>query len=108
MAEEYANGISPPPRPALYAKLPDNAPRKYQILRFWDVMEPSDPTKLSWTKIGVAFSTMFTIITSGATALQHFISTTAQTDWIWMASAIGLHTVTKGAHEMKRITERVQ
>lgn len=76
-----------------------------RALRFWDLLEDSDATKLSWTKIGVALSTVLTTVTGAACAVQQVVNTVNHTDWSLFAATIGLHTVTKGAHEIKRWTE---
>lgn len=87
------------------AQLPPTAGRALRVLRFVDVLEDDDPTKLSWTKIGVALSTVFTTITGAVATVQTVVGTVAHTEWATFAAAIGLHAVTKTAHEVKRYTE---
>ena len=82
--------------------------RAMRVLRFLDVLEDDDPTKLSWTKIGVAFTTLLNILTLTTAALQQSIDNIGHTNWQLLLTAGGLHAVTKTAHEVKRRTERNQ
>ena len=85
--------------------LPEDAGTWKHLLRFIDLLEDNDPTKLSWTKIGVAWSTLLSIFTGAVTAVQSIVGTVAHTEWTAFAAAIGLHAITKTAHEVKRYTE---
>lgn len=84
----------------------ESAPKWLHRLFFIDLLEDAMPKKISWTKVGVMMSTVFTTVTGAAATIQSVIGTAAHTDWSLFASAIGLHTVTKGMHEMKRYTEK--
>ena len=86
--------------------LPPEASRILRALRFCDLLEDSDPTKLSWTKIGVAFTTALNILTTGTAALQQAVNNVDHTDWKLLGIAGVLHVVTKTAHEVKRRTEK--
>ena len=86
--------------------LPQGVGRGLRILRFCDLLEDSDPSKLSWTKIGVACSTICTALTGFTAALQSSVADVAHTDWKAFGLAIGFHAVTKTAHEIKRRTEK--
>lgn len=90
---------------SMAAPLPPTAHRALHVLRFIDVLEDDDPTKLSWTKIGVAISTVFTTVTGFAAMIQSSTDSLAHANWTVFGYAIGLHTVAKGAHEIKRWTE---
>ena len=87
-------------------KLPDGARWPMHVLRFVDILEDADPTKLSWTKIGVAFTTVLNMVTSGTAAIQAAVGNLGHTDLGLLGTALGLHVVTKGAHEIKRYTEK--
>lgn len=86
--------------------IPPDAKRSMRVLRFIDVLEDMDPTKLSWTKIGVAWSTVLTVITGTTAAIQTALDSAAHTNWSILAAAVGLHGITKTAHEVKRYTEK--
>ena len=76
-----------------------------RVLHFIDLLEDEIPDKLSWTKIGVAFTTLLNMVTMGTAAVQTAVGNVGHTDWGLLGSAAGLHLVTKGAHEIKRKTE---
>lgn len=86
-------------------KLPEGAHLCMRALHFIDILEDSDPSKLSWTKIGVAFTTILNVITMGTATVQQSVGNLGHTDWHLLFGAAGLHVVTKGAHEIKRYTE---
>lgn len=86
--------------------LPEGSHLTMRALRFIDVLEDSDPTKLSWTKIGVAFTTLLNMMTAGTAAVREMVGDVAHTDFGLLGMAAGLHVVTKGAHEIKRYTEK--
>lgn len=77
-----------------------------RTLRFIDVLEDTDPTKLSWTKIGVAFTTVLNIFTMGTATIQQMVGNIGHTDFGLLGSALGLHVAAKGFHEIKRYTEK--
>lgn len=88
------------------APLPDGASLTMRALRFADLLEDNDPVgKLSWSKIGVAFTTFLNMVTTGTAALQAAVGNLAHVDWHVLAIAGGAHVVTRGAHEIKRYTE---
>jgi len=89
----------------MIASLPQGASRWLRALRFADLLEDADPTKLSWTKIGVAFTTVLNFFTMGTATVQQMVGNLGHTDWRLLGGAAGLHVVTKGAHEIKRYTE---
>ena len=85
--------------------LPQGASLWLRVLHFADLLEDITPDKLSWTKIGVAFTTILNMVTMGTAAVQAAVGNLGHTDWGLLGSAAGLHVVTKGAHEIKRYTE---
>lgn len=75
------------------------------MLYFLNVLGDTAPLCLDWTKVGVAMSTLFTIITGVATAVQQFVGSAAHTEWGLFASAIGLHGLSHGFARFKRHQE---
>lgn len=76
-----------------------------RALHFMDVLEDCDPSKLSWTKVGVAFTTILNIVTMGSATVQQVVGNLGHTDWHLLVGAGCLHVATKGFHEIKRYTE---
>ena len=87
------------------APLPPGACRLLRVLRFADVLEDDDPTKLSWTKVGVAATTIFSVFTGFFTMVQSALNTAAQTNWALLAAAVSLHGISHGARAFKRVTD---
>lgn len=77
----------------------------HRVLSFLDLLDDTDQTRLSWTKLGVASSTLLATVTGFATAVQQMIGTVAHTEWQSFAAAIGLHAVTHAARAGVRITQ---
>jgi len=82
--------------------------RTARVLYFLNLLGDTDPLCLSWTRVGLALSTVFTAVTGAATAVQQFIGTAAHTDWSLFAAAIGLHGLSHGAARLKRYQETTQ
>lgn len=74
----------------------------HPVLSFCDLLDDSDPSRLSWSKIGVAVSTLMTAVTGFTTAVQGAVGNVAHTEWGAFASAIGLHAISHGARSMVR------
>lgn len=83
------------------------APRSIpgRVLYFVNVLGSTAPLCLDWTKVGVAISTVFTIITGVITTVQSCIGGVAHTEWALFASAVGLHGLSHGAAAVKRHQE---
>lgn len=80
-------------------------PKKHRVLSFLDLLDDTDQSRLSWTKLGVASSTLLTTVTGFTTAVQTAIGNVAHTEWQGFAAAIGLHAVTHAARAGVRITQ---
>lgn len=78
----------------------------HRFLSFFDLLDDTDPTRLSWSKIGVASSTVLATVTGFATAVQQFVGSVAHTEWQSFAAAIGLHAVTHAARAGVRSSQR--
>lgn len=74
----------------------------HPVLSFCDLLDDADPNRLSWSKIGVALSTLMTAVTGFTTAVQGAVGNVAHTEWGAFASAIGLHAISHGARSMVR------
>lgn len=77
-----------------------------RVLYFLNLLGDTQPLCLSWTRVGLAVSTVFTIVTGAATAVQQFVEASAHTDWSLFAAAIGLHGLSHGAARFKRYQEK--
>lgn len=74
----------------------------HPILSFLDLLDDANQGRLSWSKLGVAISTLMTAVTGFTTAVQGAVGTVAHTEWGAFASAIGLHALSHGARSMVR------
>lgn len=72
-----------------------------RALYFVNVLGDTEPSCLSWTKVSVALSTVFTAVTGAAATLQAVVGNVAHTEWQTFAAAIGLHAVAHGARRVK-------
>jgi hypothetical protein len=79
-----------------------------KALYFVNVLGDTHPMCLDWTKVGVALSTCFTVITGGMTAIQQAVDAGAHTSWGLFGAAIGLHGLSHGAYRAKRYLEKDQ
>ena len=77
----------------------------HPILSFFDLLDDTDQSRLSWSKLGVASSTVLATLTGFTTAVQTMIGNVAHTEWQGFAAAIGLHAVTHAARAGVRITQ---
>lgn len=83
---------------------PKSLPGK--ALYFANVLGDTAPLCLDWTKVGLAVSTMGTIITGTMATIQQAVDTGAHTSWGLFAAAIGLHGVSHGAYRVKRYLQK--
>lgn len=74
----------------------------HRILSFLDLLDDANQARLSWSKVGVAVSTVMTAVTGFTTAVQGAVGNVAHTEWGAFASAIGLHALSHGARSMVR------
>lgn len=77
----------------------------HRILAFLDLLDDTNEARLSWSKLGVASSTLLATVTGFTTAIQQMIGNIAHTEWTAFASAIGLHMVTHAARAGVRMTQ---
>ena len=78
---------------------------RHRILSFLDLLDDTNQSRISWSKLGVASSTILATITGFTTAVQSAIGNVAHTEWQGFAAAIGLHAVTHAARAGVRITQ---
>jgi|GEM_PF-5456158 len=78
----------------------------HPILSFCDLLDDTNPNRLSWSKLGVASSTILTTLTGFTTAIQTVIGNVAHTEWQSFAAAIGLHSVTHAARAGVRASQQ--
>jgi hypothetical protein len=74
----------------------------HPVLSFFDLLDDTNPERLSWSKASVAVSTILAAVTGFATAVQGVIGDAAHTEWGAFASAIGLHAISHGARAVVR------
>lgn len=79
-----------------------------RALYFLNVLGDTNPLCLDWTKVGVALSTVFTVVTGAVATVQTVVDRVAHTDWGLFASAIGLHGLSHGVYRLKRHLEPPQ
>lgn len=77
-----------------------------RVLYFTNVLGDTAPLCLDWTKVGVACSTAFTVLTGGMACVQQVVDSGAHTSWGLFGAAIGLHGLSHGAYRIKRFMER--
>lgn len=76
-----------------------------RVLAFLDLLDDTNPARISWSKLGVASSTVLATVTGFTAAVQQGIGNVAHTDWQAFGAAIGLHAVTHAARAGVRITQ---
>lgn len=84
---------------------PVATPPKHRLLSFLDLLDDTNQSRLSWSKLGVASSTVLTTVTGFTAAIQQVVGDVAHTEWQAFVSAIGLHAVTHAARAGVRITQ---
>jgi len=77
----------------------------HSILSFCDLLDDTDQSRLSWSKLGVASSTVLTTVTGFTAAIQQISGNVAHTEWQAFGAAIGLHAVTHAARAGVRLTQ---
>lgn len=77
----------------------------HRVLSFFDLLDDTSQDRLSWSKLGVASSTVLATVTGFTTAVQSVVGDVAHTEWQGFAAAIGLHAVTHAARAGVRITQ---
>lgn len=87
------------------APLLPGASRATRALRFCDLLEDNDPTKLSWTKIGLAVSTICTAATTAFATIESISGHLHGTDWAALSGSLIFHGLTSTKHELKRRAE---
>jgi hypothetical protein len=78
----------------------------HSVLSFLDLLDDTDQSRLSWSKIGVASSTVMATLTGFTAALQGAVGNVTNTEWGSFAAAIGLHAVTHAARAGVRYTQQ--
>jgi len=78
---------------------------KHPVLSFFDLLDDTNQSRLSWSKLGVASSTLLATVTGFGTAVQQFVGSVAHTEWGAFAGAIGLHAITHAARAGVRLTQ---